>query len=166
MIEDCAQSVGASYKGRPVGSMGAIGIYSLQLNKTITAGEGGAVVTNDPILFERATRFHDVGALRAGHEKILGSGRLEEFTGCNFRMNEFSGGVLLAQLRKLDRIVADVRKNAQQVYEGVRTLPGVECRYPCSRVSRENTRLLTRAAEERARILKPDFTVRQCASRR
>jgi len=128
VIEDCAQSVGASYKGRPVGSMGAIGIYSLQLNKTITAGEGGAVVTNDPTLFERATRFHDVGALRAGHEKILGSGSLEEFTGCNFRMNEFSGGVLLAQLRKLDRIVADVRKNAQRVYEGVRALPGVECR--------------------------------------
>jgi hypothetical protein len=44
VIEDCAQSLGASYKGRPVGSIGDIGIYSLQLNETITAGEGGAVV--------------------------------------------------------------------------------------------------------------------------
>jgi len=64
VLEDCAQSVGASYKGRPLGSIGHIGIYSLQLNKTITAGEGGSVVTNDPMLFERAARFHDLGALR------------------------------------------------------------------------------------------------------
>ena len=49
--------------------MGDIGIYSLQLNKTITAGEGGAVVTNDPLLFERASRFHDLGGLRAPHER-------------------------------------------------------------------------------------------------
>ena len=77
VLEDCAQSVGASYKGRPLGSIGHIGIYSLQLNKTITAGEGGAVVTNDPILFERAARFHDLGALRPGHEKVLGQSKLD-----------------------------------------------------------------------------------------
>src|SRR5262245_33343489 len=60
VIEDCAQSVGASYKDRPVGSIADISIYSLQINKTITSGEGGAVVTNDPVLFERASRFHDL----------------------------------------------------------------------------------------------------------
>jgi dTDP-4-amino-4,6-dideoxygalactose transaminase len=54
VLEDCAQSLGASFKGRSVGSIADIGIYSLQLNKTITAGEGGAVVTSDPTLFERA----------------------------------------------------------------------------------------------------------------
>jgi 8-amino-3,8-dideoxy-alpha-D-manno-octulosonate transaminase len=128
VLEDCAQSVGASYKGRPVGSMGDIGIYSLQLNKTITAGEGGAVVTNDPLLFERAARFHDVGALRAGHQQWVGEQRATPFVGTNFRMNEFSAGVLLAQLRKLDRIVGDVRTNAGRVYEGVRSLPQIELR--------------------------------------
>ncbi len=128
VLEDCAQSVGGSYKGRPLGSMGDIGIYSLQLNKTITAGEGGAVVTNDPALFERASRFHDVGSLRGPHETTVGTPRLDPFVGCNFRLNEFSGGVLLAQLRKLDMIVGSLRGNARRVYEGVRDLPGIRFR--------------------------------------
>lgn len=128
VIEDCAQSCGATYKGRRVGSLADIGIYSLQLNKTITAGEGGAVVTNDPALFERAARFHDVGMFRSVHEKLTGEQRLTPFPGSNFRMNEFSGGVLLAQVRKLDRIIADVRANARRVYDGIRDLPDIRLR--------------------------------------
>ena len=128
VLEDCAQSVGASYKGKPLGSMGDIGIYSLQINKTITAGEGGAVVTSDPALFERAARFHDLGGMRAAHEEVIGKARLDWFIGTNFRMNEFTGGVLLAQTRKLDRIVGSVRANAAQVYEGLRDLPGIKFR--------------------------------------
>jgi 8-amino-3,8-dideoxy-alpha-D-manno-octulosonate transaminase len=128
VLEDGAQSVGATYKGRRVGSMGDIGIYSLQLNKTITAGEGGAVVTSDPVLFERAARFHDVGMFRPVHAKLAGEERLTPFVGTNFRMNEFSGGVLLAQIRKLDRIIGDVRANTRRVYEGIRDLPGIRLR--------------------------------------
>ncbi len=128
VLEDCAQSVGASYKGRPLGSIGDLAIYSLQLNKTITAGEGGAVTTSDPVLFERAARFHDLGYLRDVHERVVGKPKLDVFAGTNFRMNEFSGGVLLAQLRKLDLIVAAVRANARRVYEGVRDLPGIRFR--------------------------------------
>ena len=128
VIEDFAQSVGASYKGRPLGSMGDIGICSLQLNKTITAGEGGAVVTSDPVLFERAARFHDVGMFRPVHQKVAGEQRLTPFVGTNFRMNEFSGGVLLAQLGKLDKIIGNVRANARRVYDGIRDLPGLEMR--------------------------------------
>jgi 8-amino-3,8-dideoxy-alpha-D-manno-octulosonate transaminase len=129
VLEDCAQSVGGSYKGRPLGSIGHIGIYSLQLNKTITAGEGGAVVTSDPILFERAARFHDLGALRPGHEKVLGQSKLDWFIAPHYRLNEFSGGVLLAQARKLDTIVEAVRSNARRVYEGIRDLPGLHLRH-------------------------------------
>lgn len=128
VIEDCAQSVGATYKGKRLGSLGDIGIYSLQLNKTITAGEGGALVTSDAALFERAVRFHDVGMFRPMHQQITGEQRLTPFVGANFRMNEFSGGVLLAQLRKLDRIIADVRANTRRVYDGVRDLPGIKLR--------------------------------------
>jgi dTDP-4-amino-4,6-dideoxygalactose transaminase len=128
VIEDCAQSVGASYKGRPVGSMGDINIHSLQINKTISSGEGGAVTTNDPILFERAARFHDLGGLRALHEKAAGGHHLDFFPGANFRMSEFTGGVLLAQLRKLNTIVHDVRSNARRVYDGIRDLPGLDRR--------------------------------------
>ena len=122
VIEDCSQSVGASYKGRPLGSLGDIGAYSLQQTKTITAGEGGVVVTSDPTLFERAVRFHDVTVRRDFPAK------LSYMPGLNYRMNEFSGGVLLAQLRKLDTIVSAVRGNAHRVYEGVRDLPGVRLR--------------------------------------
>ena len=128
VLEDCAQSVGASFKGRKLGSLGDIAIYSLQQNKTITAGEGGAVVTNDPILFERASRYHDLGDLRAPHAAVVGDKRLNWFIGVNHRMNEFSGGVLLAQTRKLEKIVTGVRKNAKRVYEGIADLKGLELR--------------------------------------
>lgn len=128
VLEDCAQSVGGSYKGRPLGSMGDIAIYSLQLNKSITAGEGGAVATSDPVLMERAARFHDVGGLRAPHQDWVGGARLSPFVGTNFRMSEFSGGVLLAQVRKLDRIVGSVRAHARRAYNGIADLPGLKTR--------------------------------------
>ncbi|MCC6858915.1 MAG: DegT/DnrJ/EryC1/StrS family aminotransferase [Bryobacterales bacterium] len=128
LLEDCAQSVGGDYKGKPLGSYGDIAIYSLQLNKTITAGEGGAVATSDPVLFERAARFHDVGGLRSLHEQIVGTPKLNPFVGTNFRMSEFTGGVLLAQLRKLDTIVGSVRASARRVYDGIRDLPGIHLR--------------------------------------
>jgi len=128
LIEDCAQSVGASYKGRPLGSYGDISIYSLQLNKTITSGEGGAVVTNDPMLFERASRFHDLGGIRGPHEQWLGGAKGSWFIGSGFRMNEFTGGVLLAQTRKLDTIVEGVRSSARRVYEGIRDLKNLHMR--------------------------------------
>ncbi len=128
VLEDCAQAVGASYKGRPLGSLGDIAIYSLQINKTITAGEGGAITTSDPLLFERAVRFHDCGGIRAFHGQWLGRTQADPLIGVNFRMNELSGGVLLAQLRKLDRIVADVRRNAQRVYKGIAGLPNLHGR--------------------------------------
>ena len=128
VIEDCAQSVGASFKGKPLGSLGDIGIFSLQQNKTITAGEGGAVVTNDPVLFERASRFHDLGNIRPQHVSNIGKEQLGWFIGVNYRMNEFSGGVLLAQTRKLDRIVSGVRSASKRVYDGVAGLPGLELR--------------------------------------
>jgi 8-amino-3,8-dideoxy-alpha-D-manno-octulosonate transaminase len=123
VLEDASQSVGASYKGRPLGSMGDIAIYSLQQSKTITAGEGGAVVTNDPYLFERAVRFHDVTVRRDFPAK------LHYMPGLNYRMNEFTGGVLLAQIRKLDTIIGDVRRNARRVYSGIRDVPGVRLRH-------------------------------------
>jgi len=122
VLEDCSQAVGASYKGRPLGSLGDIGIYSLQQSKTITAGEGGAVVTSNPYLMERAFRFHDV-AVRSDFPA-----KLRFMPGLNYRMNEFTGGVLLAQLRKLDTIIGDARRNAQRVYKGVGDLPRLHFR--------------------------------------
>ncbi|MGD0226587.1 MAG: DegT/DnrJ/EryC1/StrS family aminotransferase [Terriglobia bacterium] len=132
VLEDCAQSMGATYKGRAVGSIGDCGIYSFQVCKTISAGEGGALVTNDPHLFERAARVHDLGLLRDPHAEALGQPPGQEemrmVVGWQFRMNEFTGGVLRAQLRKLDRIVADFRDRGKRVAEGIRYLPGIQLR--------------------------------------
>ena len=129
VLEDCAQSVGVSYKGRPVGSLGDAGIYSFQVNKTISPGEGGAVVTNDPYVFERATRYHDCGFLRDGHAKVLGApARMKDFSSPQFRMSEFTAAVLRAQLRKLDRIVGDFRDKTLRVTAGIKDLPGIQFR--------------------------------------
>lgn len=128
VLEDVSQAVGASYRGKPLGSMGDIAIASLQVNKTISAGEGGAVYTNDPLLFERAVRFHDVGTMRAPHEKAVGGAKGPSFIGVNYRMNEFTGAVLLGQIRKLPRVAADIRAVARRVYDGIRDLPGLELR--------------------------------------
>ncbi len=128
VVEDCSQAVGASYKGRRLGSLGDIGTYSHQESKTITSGEGGSVVTSDADLFERACRFHDVGSLSRPHQQMLGAAKLAPFVGTNFRMSEFAGGVMLAQLRKLDKIIEAARANAAQVYAGLRDVPGIRYR--------------------------------------
>jgi len=128
VLEDCAQAVGGAYKGRPLGSLGDVGIYSHQLSKTITAGEGGSLVTSDPDLFERSCRFHDVGNIARPHQEVLGDLRHRPFVGTNFRMSELTGGVMLVQLRKLDKIIGAVRANAGRVHEGIRDLPGIRLR--------------------------------------
>jgi 8-amino-3,8-dideoxy-alpha-D-manno-octulosonate transaminase len=129
VLEDCAQSAGATCKGRPVGSMGDCGIYSFQLCKTITAGEGGALVTSDPVTFERAARFHDIGELRPPHAAMLGSApRMSRMVGWQFRMSEWTGAVMRAQLRKLDRIVTDFRDKGARVAQSIANLPGIQFR--------------------------------------
>jgi len=128
VMEDCAQCCGGRYKGKYVGSIGDIAINSFQLSKTITSGEGGAVVTSDPKLFERAVRFHDVGSLRSPYTQTLGGGLMAAFASCNFRMNEFTGAVLKGQLQKLDTICTALRKNARKVREGIADLPGLKLR--------------------------------------
>lgn len=128
ILEDCAQCAGGRYKNRYVGTIGDIGINSFQLSKTITAGEGGAVITSDPRLFERAFRFHDFGALQAPYSDALGGGMLPAFAACNFRMNEFTGAVLRGQLQKLETICQRLRANSRKVREAIADLPGLKLR--------------------------------------
>jgi 8-amino-3,8-dideoxy-alpha-D-manno-octulosonate transaminase len=128
VVEDCAQCAGGRYKGKYVGTIGDIGINSFQLSKTITSGEGGAVTTNDPRLFERALRFHDVGTIRSPYAEEFKGGLLAAFSGCNFRMNEFTGAVLKGQLQKLEIICSALRKNAAKVREGLTGVPGLKLR--------------------------------------
>ncbi len=108
VIEDCAQSCGASFRGRRIGSLGTVGCFSFQHNKIMTSGEGGMVVSNDALVFERAARFHDLGGLRPALAAQLDGGpQVESFVGSQFRMSELTGAVALAQLRKLDRAVVE-----------------------------------------------------------
>jgi 8-amino-3,8-dideoxy-alpha-D-manno-octulosonate transaminase len=128
VLEDAAQSFGAQYKGKRLGSIGDIGIYSFQLHKMITAGEGGAVITNDALLYERAVRFQDLGMVRPYHREILGETQMPYFVGINYRMNEMTAGVLRGQLRKIETILSCHRKNASYVRERVQDLPGIKFR--------------------------------------
>ncbi len=128
VLEDCAQCCGGRYKGKYVGSIGDIGINSFQLSKTITSGEGGAVTTNNPELFERAVRFHSVGSLPSPYKESLGGGMLAAFASCNFRMSEFTGAVLKGQLQKLETICSGLRRNSRKVREGIADLPGLRLR--------------------------------------
>jgi 8-amino-3,8-dideoxy-alpha-D-manno-octulosonate transaminase len=128
VLEDSAQSAGGQYQGKRLGSIGDMGIYSFQVHKFITAGEGGAVVTNDPLLYERAIRFHDLGLLRPIFKDRLGEPLLPFFPGVNYRMNEMTGAVMRAQLRKLDTIVARHRNNHRFVMDRIQDLPGIHLR--------------------------------------
>jgi dTDP-4-amino-4,6-dideoxygalactose transaminase len=108
LIEDCAQAFGATYQGQGVGGIGKIGTFSFNEFKTITCGDGGAIVTDDQTLYERCFAMHD-----QGHAPFRLESKYAErpFLGMNFRMTELSGAVLLAQLRKLDLIRTHLRAN-------------------------------------------------------
>ncbi|MCX8036167.1 MAG: DegT/DnrJ/EryC1/StrS family aminotransferase [Candidatus Sumerlaeia bacterium] len=128
VIEDAAQAVGATYRGKKLGSLGDVGIYSFQLNKMISSGEGGALVTRDPVIYERAVRFHDMGVFRGLFSDRTGQSRVPMFAGENFRMSEFTGAVLLAQLAKLDRMKAELKRAFLAVLDGVKDLPNIRFR--------------------------------------
>lgn len=124
VIEDCAESAGASYHGRPVGSIGDIGTFSFQSRKLICAGEGGMVVTQNASLYERAVRMSDVGQYRAFHEKQLAASGVV-FSGSNFRMNELTAAVALAQFRRLPRMVSHLRSLRDRLLAQIGGLTGV-----------------------------------------
>jgi 8-amino-3,8-dideoxy-alpha-D-manno-octulosonate transaminase len=126
-LEDCAESPGAFYKKRRVGSLGDIGIFSFQQQKTITSGEGGMVVTNDARLYERAVRMHDLGQFRPYHAALQEPGE-PAFSGDQFRMSELTAAVALAQLRKLDFIRAHCRQLSLRLRQQLAGLPGITLR--------------------------------------
>jgi 8-amino-3,8-dideoxy-alpha-D-manno-octulosonate transaminase len=128
VLEDFSQCVGGRYRGKYLGSIGDIGISSFQQGKTITAGEGVAVVTNDPKLFERAVRAHDVGSLRSPYKENLGGGQIPGFAASNYRMNEFTGAILKAQEQDLETICTALRSNTKKVRKGIADLPELKMR--------------------------------------
>ena len=119
VIEDCSQAYGATYKGRAVGTFGSLGCFSLQQSKHITCGDGGVTVTNDPDLARRMRLFADKGWPREGEI------RTHLFYGLNYRMTELQGAVALAQLPKLDAVIASRRRAAHLLEELLAGVPGI-----------------------------------------
>ena len=112
VLEDAAQAVGASCKGRTLGTIGDMGCWSFQWHKIVTTGEGGCVLTDDDALSDRATIYHDdAHCFRAKEEGIA------SFPGVNYRMSEIAGAVGLAQIDRLDGILADLRRVKRQLVE-------------------------------------------------
>src|SRR5690606_8381823 len=111
VLEDAAQAWGASWRGRRVGALGDLGIFSFQSSKNITAGEGGIVLTNDAELAELCWSIHNVGRVPGGewyqHERL----------GSNLRMTEWQAAVLLAQLERLPEQLALREANARYLAE-------------------------------------------------
>ncbi|HWB60105.1 MAG TPA: DegT/DnrJ/EryC1/StrS family aminotransferase [Chthoniobacteraceae bacterium] len=127
VLEDTCQSCGSVYKGKYLGTIGDIGCFSFQYNKYITTGEGGMVVTDDPKLYERAVRMHDIGQVRAYHEGIVKPTE-PMFAGDQFRMTELQAAVGLAQLRKFDKLKAHCRRLQEKIINGIKDLPGMKMR--------------------------------------
>lgn len=126
IIEDAAQSFGATYKGRAAGSFGALGCFSLQLEKNITAGEGGVVTTDDELLYLRASRYQDQGGqFVTSYESTRGEELTEPFAGENLRMGELAGAVAGVQLGRLPGILDSMRANKRRILDAVGTIDGM-----------------------------------------
>ncbi len=121
LIEDVAQSCGGSYQGKPLGSWGQFGAYSFNVFKTITAGDGGALTTNNRELFEQAFSRHDHGFKRFKNGAMDGS----EILGLNFRINELVSAVALIQLQKLDKIISQVRSQKMKLRTALGNIEGL-----------------------------------------
>ncbi len=127
VVEDCAESPGTRYKGRPVGTWGDVAVYSFQHNKPMSAGEGGLLATRDIRTYERAVRMHDLGQYRPYHTDITPP-QEPAFSGANYRMSELTAAVALVQLRKVDGIRAHCREIQSRIRNDVPALKGLTWR--------------------------------------
>ena len=128
VLEDVAQAAGATYKGKKLGTYGRAASYSFQLNKMISAGEGGAILTDDKLVYQRSVMFHDVGTpYRSWEDKSL-KFDFEPFPGVNYRMNEISAAILKEQLKKIDWIIKDIKKNKAKIKKGISDIDAITFR--------------------------------------
>jgi len=134
VIEDCAQAHGATYKGRPVGSLGDAAAFSFCQDKIMTtAGEGGMLTTNDDRVAERAKSFRDHGTNcdSAGKDQQPAGFRwIHDSFGTNWRLTEMQSAIGRVQLRKLPAWVAARRRNASLLTKGLADCPALDVTTP------------------------------------
>lgn len=125
LIEDTAQALGGSYKGKPLGSLGKMGCYSFDFFKIITCGEGGAVVTNDEQLYNYAHQYSDHGHDHIGDNR---GAETHPIIGFNYRIGELNAAIGVAQMRKLPYILAQQRKHKKAMQASLAKFPKVTFR--------------------------------------
>jgi len=156
VIEDAAQSVGVTFKGRHVGTFGDLGAFSFYGNKTITCGEGGMVVTNDPELGSKCVRLKMHGRDQKGtylHEEI----------GFNFCITDMQSAVAIAQMKKLDAIVEKKRAifdNYRMAWQGIEEMEPMAVDADCEPVHWLSVFFTDRKEELKEYLLKQDIQVR------
>lgn len=126
VLEDSCQAFGATYNGKPVGTIGDMGAYSFDGGKIITTGEGGAIVTNHERLFRTAREYCD-----HGHESNPNVPRGEDtrtIWGFNYKMTELQGAVGLAQIKKMDYILQKQREHKKIIKDALSDIKNIEFR--------------------------------------
>jgi dTDP-4-amino-4,6-dideoxygalactose transaminase len=121
VIEDACQAILAEWKGRKAGTYGATGCFSFQASKNLNSGEGGAILFNDEDLRERAYAFHNNGT----GAKTAGASFGYSSSGANFRLTEFQGALLLAQMTRLKAQAKTRTENGRYLTSLLREIPGI-----------------------------------------
>jgi len=125
LIEDSSQATGATYHGKPLGSIGDLGCLSLDYVKIITCGEGGAVLTNNEKYYKNADHYSDHGHDHVGNDR---GAETHPFLGYNFRISELHAAVGLAQLKRLDEFVTIQENNYNIIRDALSVIPKVTFR--------------------------------------
>jgi dTDP-4-amino-4,6-dideoxygalactose transaminase len=127
VLEDVAQANGGAFQGCKLGAFGDMGIFSLQTNKNMTAGEGGLVITNDRILYERAFAGHDMGYLYIDGKSLIPPPHAIMWP-AGRRMAEVLGAIASVQITKLPRIIEHMRLSKKRIKEMLTGTPGLSFR--------------------------------------
>ncbi len=125
LIEDACQAIGGTYNGKPLGSIGDLGCFSFDFVKTITCGEGGAVITNNETYYTNADHYSDHGHDHVGSDR---GAETHPFLGYNFRISELHAAVGLAQIRRLPEFLEIQKKNYTIIRDALSQIPEVEFR--------------------------------------
>ena len=125
LLEDACQSIGATYKGKKLGTIGDAGTFSFDFVKTITCAEGGAVISNREDVFINSDGYSDHGHDHKGADR---GADLHPFIGYNYRISELHAAIGLAQIGKLDSFLATQKKNHTALKSALSTIPEVSFR--------------------------------------
>ncbi len=128
LIEDTAQALGATYKGKHLGLYGKMGSFSFDFFKINTCGEGGVVISNDRELIKTAEYFSDHGHDHEGNNRGM---EQHPIMGTNYRIGEINAAIGLAQARKLPMILQKQRAHKQIIQQRLSSIEGLEFRRQC-----------------------------------